>query len=65
MKIEAFVYDKDGKDLGAIVYNNIDIECIINDIDITCKGGWDYASLEYDEGVTYIAHADGSYELYE
>lgn len=62
MKIEAFVYSEDGKEIGVIVYNDIDIESIINDIDITYKGGWDYASLEYDEGYgTYIAHSDGTY----
>lgn len=62
MKIEAFVYGKEGNNLGTIVYNNIDIESIINDIDITYKGVWDYASLEYDEGYgTYIAQSDGTY----
>lgn len=61
MKVEAFVYDENGKDLGTIVYNGIDIESIINDIDITYKG-WDYASIEYDGGTVYIAHTDGTYE---
>lgn len=61
MKIEAFVYSEDGKEIGVIVYNDIDIESIINDIDITYKGDWDYASLEYEGYGTYIAHPDGTY----
>ena len=65
MKIEAYVFDGKGNE-SIITYNNIDIESIINDIDITCKGVWDYASIECDEGYgTYIAHPDGTYELSE
>lgn len=65
MKIEAFVYGEGGKDMGVIVYNNIDIDSIINDIGITCKG-WEYASIECDEGYgTFIAHPDGTYEFQE
>lgn len=62
MKAEVFAYDENGKELGVIVYNNIDIETIIGDVDITYKG-WDYARIEYEGGYgMYIAHSDGNYE---
>lgn len=64
MKIEAFIYDGNCNDI-VVVYNNIDIESIINDIDITWKGEWDYATLEYEGYGTFIAHPDGTYEFQE
>nr|DAF65838.1 MAG TPA: hypothetical protein [Caudoviricetes sp.] len=63
MKVEAFVYGKDGKDMGVLVYNNIDIESIINDLQISF-GDWGYASIECEAG-TYMALPNGWYEEYE
>ena len=62
MKIEAFVYDEYANYLDTIVYNGIDLETIINDIDITCKG-WDLARIEYEGGYCLV-FSDGAPTLY-
>lgn len=45
-----------------MVYNDIDLESIINDLQISFND-WEYATIECEVG-RYIAHPDGSYEEY-
>ena len=60
MKIEAFLYDENGAE-SVVVYNDIDIDTIVDDLCITCEN-WEYASIYY-EGGTCIAHPNGDYEF--
>lgn len=62
MKIEAHVFDGRSNE-SIVVYNDIDLESIVNDLQISFDN-WMYASIEC-EGETYIAYPDGLYELYE
>ena len=61
MKIEAFLYDHKGNE-SVVVYNDIDLESIINDLQISFDD-WTYASVESEVG-TYIVHPDGTVDEY-
>ena len=62
MKIEAHVFDGRSNE-SIVVYNDIDIESIVNDLQISFND-WEYASIECEMG-TYMALPNGWYEEYE
>lgn len=52
MKATATTYSSTDKAIHTIVYQNIDIESIANDLNVTLDG-WNYAVVECEDGTRF------------